>query len=166
MSLLDFATDRQRIRLTTKPTPPGSGRRKATVLYTCWKNMRRRVVGQSGCAPSYLRKGVSVCREWGSFYTFRRWALANGFRKGLTIDRIDSNGDYCPENCQWITLEENSGKDCRGEKHHAARHSDSTVERVRRAVKAVVSRAQIVRTIGVSQSTISRWVRGKGRVVE
>ena len=59
----------------------------------------------------YGDKGIKVCDEWlQNPKSFEDWALNNGYKNNLTIDRIDSNKDYCPGNCQWITLEENSRK--------------------------------------------------------
>lgn len=59
----------------------------------------------------YGGKGVKICREWlDDPKLFEEWAMANGYQDNLTIDRIDSNKNYCPENCQWIPLEENSRK--------------------------------------------------------
>lgn len=56
----------------------------------------------------YGGKGIEVCKEWQEFpEKFQEWALTHGYQDNLTIDRIDSNKDYCPENCQWITLAEN-----------------------------------------------------------
>lgn len=57
---------------------------------------------------AYGGKGVKVCDEWmNNTGAFIEWALANGYRDDLTLDRIDNEGDYCPENCQWITAKEN-----------------------------------------------------------
>lgn len=57
----------------------------------------------------YGAKNIKVCSEWTKDpLSFERWALENGYKDGLTIDRKDSNKDYCPENCRWVTLEENS----------------------------------------------------------
>ena len=47
-----------------------------------------------------------MCPEWETFAPFRDWALKNGYKPGLTIERIDVNKGYCPENCTWITIEE------------------------------------------------------------
>lgn len=59
----------------------------------------------------YGGKNISICKEWlENPIVFEEWALSNGYADGLTIDRIDSNKDYCPDNCQWIPMEENSRK--------------------------------------------------------
>lgn len=60
-------------------------------------------------APWYYHKGIRVCDEWHTdFFAFQSWAMSNGYADDLTIDRIDPDGNYCPENCQWVTLSENS----------------------------------------------------------
>lgn len=79
-----------------------------TRLYRIWCQMRRRCSKPSD--PSYKwygAKGISVCDAWSYYPTFLTWSSNNGYREGLTIDRIDSAGNYTPENCRWITNEEN-----------------------------------------------------------
>lgn len=57
----------------------------------------------------YGAKGVKVCDEWiNNPISFEEWALSNGYQNGSTIDRINPEKDYCPENCRWVSLEDNS----------------------------------------------------------
>jgi hypothetical protein len=57
----------------------------------------------------YGGRGIKICAEWNSDYeVFKEWAHSNGYKKGLQIDRIDNDGDYCPENCRWVTSKDNN----------------------------------------------------------
>lgn len=56
----------------------------------------------------YGGKGVRVCPEWQDFLVFYNWAISNGYEEGLSIDRVDPDGDYSPANCRWITVNENT----------------------------------------------------------
>lgn len=56
----------------------------------------------------YGARGISVCPEWRDAATFLAWAESNGYRPGLEIDRIDVNAGYSPENCRFVTHQENS----------------------------------------------------------
>ena len=83
-----------------------------TRLYRIWIAMKKRCSNPKSISYRYYGgKGISVCPEWASDYmTFKTWALTNGYQNNLTIDRIDHIGNYCPENCQWLTKSENSKK--------------------------------------------------------
>lgn len=55
----------------------------------------------------YGARGIKICDEWKNNYqAFKKWALENGYQDNLSIDRIDVNGNYCPENCRWTTDKE------------------------------------------------------------
>ena len=57
---------------------------------------------------NYGGRGIKVCNEWiGNYQSFCDWALENGYKKGLQIDRIDNNGNYEPSNCRWVTQKQN-----------------------------------------------------------
>lgn len=85
------------------------------ILRKVWHNMKKRCYSKND--KSYYKKGIKVCDEWlgeNGFINFYNWAMANGYKeeKGkngyniLTLDRIDNNGNYEPNNCRWITNEE------------------------------------------------------------
>lgn len=78
-----------------------------TRLYKIWDGMRGRCKRETHKHfKDYGGRGVSICTEWESFDIFKEWAIANGYTDGLTLDRIDCNGNYEPKNCRWATMKE------------------------------------------------------------
>lgn len=77
-------------------------------LYHTWSDMILRCKGKCTQHQYYGDKGISYCAEWENFDNFADWALKSGYQSGLEIDRIDSDKDYSPENCRWVTHKMNS----------------------------------------------------------
>lgn len=83
-------------------------------LYEIWKNMRRRCNDPKNKRwKNYGGKGIKICDEWNDYLTFRTWAYSNGYRDDLTIDRIDIDKGYTPENCKWSTAKEQANNTSR-----------------------------------------------------
>lgn len=77
-------------------------------LYRIWSQMKRRCdLPTVRSYPDYGGRGISVCKEWSdSFEVFYDWAINNGYRDDLTIDRENNDGNYEPGNCRWATMKQ------------------------------------------------------------
>ena len=78
-------------------------------LYNVWSSMKKRCNEKNH--KSYYRyggRGITYCSEWEDFNNFMGWALKNGYKENLTLDRIDNDKGYYPENCRWATPKEQS----------------------------------------------------------
>lgn len=119
-----------------------------TNLYRVWRSMKGRC-SNPNCSGFrfYGGKGISVCDEWLEYPAFKKWAFESGYKKGLTIDRIDSGGDYCPENCRWITQMENAKRTAR---------NMLTVDGV---TKSYIDWEE---SIGMGKMSIEHWVERHG----
>jgi len=85
----------------------GAKRGNKSRLYRIWNNIRSRCKNPKNPNYKYYgARGISICEEWEGFENFRDWAKGNEYKEGLEIDRIDNDGDYCPENCHWVTRSE------------------------------------------------------------
>ena len=76
-----------------------------TKLYTTWLNMRSRCNKPDNIMYQYYGgRGIRVCQEWNdAFEPFMEWAISHGYEEGLSIDRINVDGNYEPDNCRWVT---------------------------------------------------------------
>lgn len=86
-------------------TPRGHWNR----LYRIWSLMKDRCSNPNSPAYKYYGlRGISFCDDWKDYLLFKSWALNNGYDESLTLDRIDCDGNYCPDNCRWVQISEQS----------------------------------------------------------
>ena len=77
-----------------------------TRLYTIWNEMKSRCSPDHVNHKNYYDRGIYVCADWKkSFIAFKDWSLANGYTDELTIDRIDNDKGYSPDNCRWVDMQ-------------------------------------------------------------
>ena len=89
-------------------------------LYNVWNAMKQRCSNPNNTAwHNYGERGIRVCDEWQTFESFKEWAIANGYDESAkygkcSIDRIDTDGDYTPDNCRWVdyVVQGNNRRDC------------------------------------------------------
>lgn len=98
----------------------------------------------------YGGRGITVCDEWrNSFDAFRDWALTHGYSEDLSIDRIDVDGDYCPENCRWAdAITQSNNTRC----NHMLTYSGRTMSVSRWAVEIGISRGTLVSRLSAGWS--------------
>lgn len=143
---------------------------KSDRLYRVWGSVKARCLNKN--APDYPRyggRGITICDEWRSdFSSFKKWALSNGYdydapRMACTLDRIDNDGPYSPDNCRWVGMKEQIA--------NQRRPKTPTVPNTKRAValidddgsvvKQFESVAEASRATGCNQNGIGRVCKGK-----
>lgn len=121
----------------------------STPLYKRWHAMKSRCTNtNSDSFKDYGGRGIRICDEWLKPANFIKWALENGYREELTIERIDVNGDYTPENCIWAT---------RAEQNRNTRRNIS-----QKVQGKEYTLAELASKLGVTRSTVYDWYHKEG----
>ena len=108
--------------------------KRYTRIYEIWVGMKQRCENPNKKAyEHYGGRNICICKEWHSFEAFYDWAMANGYKEGLSIDRINNNGNYEPANCRWVTVKEQQNNrrnshfiEAFGERHTIAEWAEIT----------------------------------------
>ena len=125
-----------------------------TKLYQTYNRMKTRCYNKNvKCYKNYGLRGIKICNEWlNDFASFYNWSLNNGYKEGLSIDRIDVNGDYEPSNCRWITMAQQASNK---RNNHYLTHNGET--------KTI---AEWSRVTGISYHTLKRRINNYNWTVE
>lgn len=79
-------------------------------LFQVWADMKQRCTNKNMREyKNYGGRGITYCDEWKEFLPFYNWAMESGYKRGLSLDRINVDGKYCPANCRWIPMPEQAG---------------------------------------------------------
>lgn len=116
-------------------------------LYRIWSGMMKRCYARKHVlSHRYMGRGIEVCQEWREdMNKFFVWATENGYRDGLSIDRIDNNGNYEPSNCRWASAAV--------QQRNMSRNVNYTINGITKC------QAQWCRDLGISPSTIRRRLK-------
>lgn len=126
-------------------------------IYKVWKSIKSRCYRKTD--KRYFRyggRGISVCEEWvNDPESFILWANANGYKEGLSIDRINNNGNYSPDNCRFTTTAKNN-------RNSSNTHlTEPDIDIIKSLYSGGMMQIFIARMFGISQQTVSKIVNNK-----
>ena len=145
-----------------------------TKLYRVWTSMRQRCNNPNNKRyKDYGGRGIKICDEWNNFSNFFKWANEHGYHEGLSIDRIDNDKGYSPQNCRWATMltQNNNTRHCRRITYHGETHTVAEWER-KLNMKCGILEQRLLRGMTLSDALSTpvktcqtRYVTYKGKVM-
>lgn len=135
-----------------------------TRLYSIFSGMKQRCYNPNAQNYKwYGGRGVTICDEWmgqGGLHRFIEWALNNGYEEHLTIDRIDSQRAYSPDNCRWITQSMNSSKAAQKELINQEGKCMTFEQKIKMALAhADISQAELARRLNTTPSNLNQKIK-------
>lgn len=118
-------------------------------FYNTWQSMKARCLNPNH--PKYKNyggRGIKVCEDWIGIEGFSKWALSSGWKKGMSIDRVDNDGNYEPKNCLWVSMSENSRK------KSTTKITKDQAEEIRKRIKCGENERDLAKEYGVVHGTI------------
>lgn len=141
--------------------------RRNEKLYHVYHGIKQRCYNKNNPKYNlYGGRGIKMCDEWYDDYLiFKQWSLENGYKpnQNLSIDRIDSNGDYNPQNCQWISIGENSAKANYGRKKFNGNRQGNVIGINTTTNQRIIidNITQFAKSIGMNPSLLCHKVNGR-----
>ena len=128
-----------------------------TKIHERWRSIVRRCCDISNISYKYYgARGITVCDEWkNSFLSFYNWAINNGYREGLQIDRLDNSKGYCPDNCRWVTVFVNSIN-----RRSTKLNGNIVIEIFKRAKMGNESHENIAKDYNIARTMVTRIKNG------
>jgi hypothetical protein len=135
------------------------GKEEYNKISIVYRNMKTRCTNEnSKDYKNYGGRGITICSEWETKENFIKWAINNGYRKGLQIDREDNNGNYNPDNCRWVI------KLVNGRNTRQTKLNEELVKEIRYGKYKDMTSAEISKIINVNASTIRNVIVQKSWV--
>lgn len=117
-----------------------------TALYKAWAGMKQRCENPNNASyHDYGARGITVCMEWHDFEVFYKWAVEQGYKPGLTIERKNNDLGYCPSNCTLATRTQQN-------------QNTNRTHRIK-TEQGYITAAQAARIAGVNRATVATWAR-------
>ena len=127
-------------------------------LYNKWHSMKNRCNNtKSKDYKNYRGRGIRVCEEWLNYSKFREWSLSEGYIEGLTIERINNDKDYEPNNCKWITMKEQQRNK---RNNRLITHNNKTLTMVEWGEIYNIHPVELSKKLNVNNALLSRWETG------